>query len=452
MDYLDPMSGSEPPDRTAWPTSYAPSQGGARPGAPRPTASGQQAHGVIDTGTAEVRQPRELVALAALEADLMRAVPGYSAHVSDVRDLVGSAVSRRADISQDDSSWSYWSLFVLTIALALVADHWFDAHYLSFSRSKKESSLINVFAFHAFHGRWYQVHILWFDFLFLWMGILGAYFLVFLLIEATIDSPPRVVRTRRITVVAAVALAVGLAMRWRGGHPGYWGLVMIGAGLVTVPAEIEVSLRRRHQEAARVKPQEWQLQVLSRDLVHLLDLVHRAARDREWPPAELVAELEACARRAETAAEQAARGWPRGEREVRSWVRESGRSVAAGFRWHKGLVAMPTASASADLFASFGGALVAAAGLDWQRLMFAPAPSPVRSFWHRYRGRLAVTAVLMVASGASFAFPAALPTADLAQIRGFLVLTTLFSLFASSSNTLGRAYDVVGSIISHGRD
>ena len=78
--------------------------------------------------------------------------------------------------------------------------------------------------------------------------------------------------------------------------------------------------------------------------------------------------------------------------------------------------------------------------------MFEPAPSAAQSFWQRYRGRLAVAVVLGAVTAATYAFPNLLPSAAETQLRGLLMLTAVFSLISSSTDTFGRAYDALGNL------
>ena len=187
-----------------------------------------------------------------------------------------------------------------------------------------------------------------------------------------------------------------------------------------------------------------QLQMLALDFVDLLSAIHPAARHGANPPKILVKGLEASAKRVLAASERAAHHWPWTERQVRSQIREFGGSVAAGLRWHKRLVVMPAADASAALFDSFGYGLAAAVASDWQRLMFEPAPSAAQSFWLRYRGRLALAVVLGGLAAATYAFPKVLPSSAEPSLRGLLVLTAVLSLLSPPGETFGHAYEAFG--------
>ena len=229
------------------------------------------------------------------------------------------------------------------------------------------------------------------------------------------ESPPTgLPAARRLLVLAATSAALTAVVVWRGERPGMWEVITVEGGLFFLPCEIGVTLQRRRG----VQGQLDQLQTLALDLVDLLHLVNRAALEGANPPETLVKQLEVSAKRALAASERAALRW-RSERQVWSWIRGSGGSVAAGLRWHKRLVIMPTPDASAELFTSFGYGLAAAAAGDWKSLMFEPAPSATQSFWQRYRGRLAVAVVLGAVTAATYAFPNLLPSAAETQLRDF---------------------------------
>jgi hypothetical protein len=215
--------------------------------------------------------------------------------------------------------------------------------------------------------------------------------------------------------------------------------------MLAIPAHIAViQTRRRFTQA-----QPNQLQMLALDFVDLLGAVHPAASEGANPPEILVNGLEASAKRVLAASERAAQHWPWTEQQARSQIREFGGSVAAGLRWHKRLVVMPIVDASAALFASFGYGLADAVAGDWQRLMFKPPPSAARSFWQRYRRRLALAAVLVAITAAMYAVPH-LPSAG-TQIRGILLLTTIVTLLALPTESIDRAADAFGQITSgHG--
>jgi hypothetical protein len=386
--------------------------------------------------TAESIGPSELDILAELRPTLITSVHGYVDRATAIQDFVGDAVARRdaalpADFfntvfpfplpRQNKSKKVGFNWPMLTIGLAMyitpiLAWLWFDSHYR------------------------------WWGYVLVGMGVGYAGILAAgILWLMTPGSPPRgLVLARRLLVLLTLFAALTVVVVWRGEHLGMWEMIVIGTGLCFVALEIGFTLQRRRGVYGQLD----QLQTLALDLVDLLNTVHPAVLDGAKPPVVLVNKLEASAKRVLAASDRATLRWKSNEHQVRSWIRESGGSIAAGLRWHKRLVVLPTADACTELFASLGRGLAAAAVGDWQALMFEPAPSAARSFWQRWRGRLTVAVVLGAITGATYAFPNLLPSSAETQLRGLLVLTAAFSLLAAPTDTFGRAYSAVGNLFS----
>jgi hypothetical protein len=395
---------------------------------PAPTAPEAVRSPVLPGADPAVRAERAritaLETLAELEPELRTAV-GSAAQVGAIETFVVDAAAVRSARNaklRRLSIYGYLPVWVLAICMIemflipLAAWLWFGSQY-----------------------RWWEYAL---------VGI-GASYIGFLIVSVMGGvSQLTLSRTwstiRRLLVLLAAVATVVFVIRWHGGHPGGWEVTALGVGLLLIPAEIGVMQMRKDMTEARLD----QLQELALQLVGLLKTVHRAAVDGTKPPEILVGMLESSAKRVLAASELAARGWPWSERQVRNQIRGFGGSVAAGLRWHKSLVVMPTADASATLFASFGRGLAAAVASDWQALMFEPAPSPAKSLWQRYRGRIALAAVLGAIIAATFLFPHLLPSAAESQIRALLALTAAFTLLSSPGEALSHAYDAFGNMWS----
>ena len=362
-----------------------------------------------------------LNALAAVEPELEKRIVGFADQVTTIRSYVGEAAALSAgDLRtalRDRYGAPEWVLFSCALGAVLIplaASFWLNNHYR------------------------------WWEYLLIGIGVfyLGGAMVIILGSLARESSGHGSTAIRRLIVTAAAAATVFFIVRWHGGHLGGWVVIALGLGLLVIPAEIGFT------QARHMGPQLDQLQVLALAFVELLYMVHRAAQQDTNPPRALVDHLEHSAKRVLASCDRAARDWPSTDPQVRSQIREFGGSVAAGLRWHKRLVIMPTADASAALFVSFGYGLAAAVGADWQRLMFEPALSAAQSFWERYRVRIAIAAVLGAVTAATFVFPHLLPSGIESQVRGLLVLTAVFSLLGPPGESFGHAYDAVGNIFS----
>ena len=353
--------------------------------------------------------------LVSCEPTLLTAVRGYAGQKMAIRRFVEEAVARHArgtDI-EDYFHPLWWAFFgVACWLIPLAAWLLFNSQYS------------------------------WLEWVAIGFGVGYATILViFVLWRLTPESaPPDWTAIRWLIVSAATAAAVFFIVRWHGGRPGGWQVVALGVGLLAIPANMAVTQTRRKLTQARPD----QMQMLALDFVDLLGASHPAALNRLEPPEILVAKLEASARHVQDASQRAAYSWRWTERQVRSQIREFGGSVAAGLRWHKRLVVMPVADASAALFASFGYGLVAAVTGDWERLMFEPASSGAQSFWRRYRGRLAFAGILGVITALTFIFPKVLPSGTESPLRGLLVLTAAFSLLKPPGETITHIFDAYG--------
>jgi hypothetical protein len=378
-----------------------------------------------------VRTP-ELDILDELEPALKSRVRGYADRVTAIQSFVGEAAARRAEGTGSPSFVQ--NMFAGRRASVPVTS----------TRLFLTASLVIYIAPIA-AWLWFGSPYRWWGYVLVGFGVaycgMGVEYVLWLMAP---ESPPTGLPTvRRLLVLAATSAALTAVVVWRGEHPGMWEVITVEGGLFSLPCEIGVTLQRRRG----VQGQLDQLQTLALDLVDLLHMVNRAALEGANPPETLVKQLEVSAKRALAASERTALRW-RSERQVWSWIRGSGGSVAAGLRWHKRLVIMPAADASAELFTSFGYGLAAAAAGDWKSLMFESAPSAAQSFWQRYRGRLAVAVVLGAVTAATYAFPHLLASADETRLRGLLMLTAVFSLISSPTDTFGRAYDALGNLFS----
>ena len=389
-----------------------------------------------------------LETLAELELALVNAVRGYAAQLTAIQSFVGDAAVRRTargassgsagdveppgppdegdssrrsgdDTSSDLDDIPEWFIIFGILALYIIpigAWLWFNSHY-----------------------KWWEYVLI---------GVVTMYgiMLVMLVLRGlTPESPSRgLPTTRRMIVLAIASVTVIFVVRWHSAQPGGWEVIALGLGLVIIPAEIATTQMRRR--ATRAQPD--QLQTLALDFVDLLDTLHPAVRAGTKPPEILVGKLEASAKRVLAASERAALRWNWKEQQVQRLLRESGGCVAAGLRWHKRLVVMPTADASSALFTSFGYGLVAAATGDWKGLMFEPVPSAAQSFWQRYRPRLALAGILGAFTAFTFVFPNLLPSTVVSQLRGLLVLTAAYALLAPPTEIFGHAFDAFGSIFS----
>jgi hypothetical protein len=353
--------------------------------------------------------------LVTCEPMLLSEVHGYADNRMGIRSFIDEAAARRARGTDplDYVPYAWISVWVLAFYLVpLGAWWWFSSNY----------------SFWEYAG-------------IALMTIYASLLVVIVLWRLTPEpSPPGLTAARWLIVVAATAATAFFIVRWHGEHLGGWQVIAFGAGLLAIPANILVTQTRRRLTRARPD----QLQILALDFVDLLGASYPAARERLEPPRILVRNLEKCARRVLAASERAAYGWPWTERQVRSQIREFGGSVAAGLRWHKRLVVMPTADASAGLFASFGYGLVAAVTGVREHLTFEPAPPGAQSFWRRYRSRLAFAGILSIIIAITFIFPKLLPGGIESSLRPLLAVTAALSLLKPPGETVGHAYGAFG--------